>query len=558
MKNKALFYKARLGVTGLLGATALISLSQSSCDSDMKQPNIILIMADDMGFSDIGSYGSEIHTPNLDRLAANGVKFTQFYNGARCCPTRASLLTGLYAQQTGIGYMHDDWGHPSYTGDLNNQCITMAEALKGAGYTTHMSGKWHVTKQMGHFTNNPELTSKHNWPLQRGFDSFFGTITGAGSFFDPITLVKGNDPVEPFEDFYYTDAINANTVNFINEHSKEKGGTPFFAYVAHVAPHWPLHALPEDIEKYKGYYDKGWDQIRTERLASMKSLGLIDDHLELTERDSRVPAWEDEEHQEWRIRAMEVYAAQIDNMDQGIGRIIQALENNNLLDNTLIVFLSDNGGCAEVITESWIGHWISEITRDGKPVISGNIPGLMPGPEETYQSYGVGWANASNTPFRLYKHFSHEGGISTPLIMHWPDGIRFRDEWREYPSHLIDLMPTFLEIAGAKYPDQFNGEDIVPLEGRSLMPYINNDQAEREDPLFWEHGGNRAVRDGRWKLVQQHNQEWELYDIIMDRSETNNLVEEMPEKVNELKSKYEAWAERIGVLPWPAWQYAQE
>lgn len=542
----------------MLGATALVSLSQSSCDSEVKQPNIILIMADDMGFSDIGSYGSEIHTPNLNRLAANGVKFTQFHNGARCCPSRASLLTGLYAQQTGVGYMVDgDWGHPSYTGDLNNQSITVAEVLKDAGYITYMSGKWHLTRHIGHFTNDQELASKHNWPLQRGFDRFFGTITGAGSFFDPVTLVKGNDPVEVSEDFYYTDAINDNMVNFINEHINEEGDKPFFAYIAHVAPHWPLHALPEDIEKYKNCYDKGWDQIRTERLARMKSLGLIDDHIGLTERDPRVSAWEDEEHQEWRIRAMEVYAAQIDNMDQGIGRIIETLEGNNLLNNTLIVFLSDNGGCAEILTESWRGIWRPEETLDGEPVIWGNIPDLMPGPEETYQSYGVGWANASNTPFRLYKHFSHEGGIATPLIMHWPDGIKFQDEWRHYPSHIIDLMPTFLEIAGAKYPDQFNGEDIFPLEGRSLMSYINNDQSERENPLFWEHGGNRAVRDGRWKLVQRHNQEWELYDMVADRTEMNDLAPEMPDKVEEMKEKYAAWAERTGVLPWPAWQYIQ-
>jgi len=499
-------------------ATLFILALHACSPSEQEKPNIILIMADDMGFSDIGAYGGEISTPNLDRLAANGVKFTQFHNGARCCPSRASLLTGLYAQQTGIGYMVDgDWGHPSYTGDLNNQCMTIAEVLNDAGYATHMSGKWHLTRHIGHFTDNEELASKHNWPLQRGFDSFFGTITGAGSYYDPVTLVKGNDPVEPYEDFYYTDAINDNTVSFINEHVREETDQPFFAYVAHVAPHWPLHALNEDIEKYKGYYDKGWDHIRETRLARMKKLGLIDDHQELSARDPRVSSWEDEEHQEWRIRAMEVYAAQIDIMDQGIGRIIEALDSNKILDNTLIVFLSDNGGCAEVLTESWRGIWRPRETHDGEPVHWGNIPGLMPGQEETYQSYDAGWANASNTPFRLFKHYAHAGGTSTPLIMHWPDGIRFRDEWRHYPSHLIDLMPTFLEISGISYPDQFNGEDIEPLEGRSLMPYINKDLAEREDPLFWEHGGNRAVRDGKWKLVQRHNNDWELYNLHIEK-----------------------------------------
>jgi arylsulfatase A-like enzyme len=556
MKKQNFILRSELGIAGMLGASVILTPGLPSCapPEEQKPPNIILIMADDMGFSDIGSYGSEIQTPNLDQLSENGVNFTQFYNQARSCPTRASLLTGLYAHQTGIGNMTSDEGHDSYRGDLNYKCVTMAEALGNSGYSTYMTGKWHVTKHEGYWSGNEDYKSKHNWPLQRGFDKFFGTIIGAGSFFDPITLVEGNEPAElGQEQFYYTDAINDYAVQYIEEHIQSVTDKPFFLYVSHVAPHWPLHALPEDIERYKGIYGKGWDQIRKERFAKMKRIGLIDEDDELTPRDPRVPPWEEEEHQEWRIRAMEVYAAQIDIMDQGIGRIIKTLVQNDLMDNTMIVFLSDNGGCAEILSVEWGDHlFFPGETRDGRPVQIGNDPDYMPGPEETYQSYGIGWANVSNTPFKLYKHNIHEGGIATPLIAHWPKGIKGRGEWREYPSHIIDLMPTFLDIAGAEYPKQFNGEDILPLEGRSLMPYIQEDKPEREDALFWEHNGNRAVRDGKWKLVQRRDRdEWELYNMQADRNEMNDLSAENPGKVRELKEKYYAWADRIGVLPLP-------
>ncbi len=562
MKKLNFIQKSELGIAGMIGASAILSVGLPSCAPPEveKPPNIILIMADDMGFSDIGSYGGEIQTPNLDQLSENGVNFTQFYNQARSCPTRASLLTGLYPHQTGIGSMTYDSGHDSYRGDLNYQCVTMAEILGNAGYSTYMTGKWHVTKHEGFWSGDVDRKSKHNWPVQRGFDKFFGTIIGAGSFFDPITLVEGNEPVEPDkEEFYYTDAINDYAVQYIKEHIQSGSDEPFFAYVSHVAPHWPLHALPEDIERYDGMYDKGWDQVRKERYEKMKSIGLIDEDDELTPRDPRVPPWEEEEHQEWRIRAMEVYAAQIDRMDQGIGRIIETLEQNDQLDNTMIIFLSDNGGCAEVLSEDWGDHlFFPDETRDGEPVQIGNDPDYMPGPEETYQSYGIGWANVSNTPFRLYKHFIHEGGIATPLIVHWPEGIKNHGEWIEYPSHIIDLMPTFLDISGAEYPEQFNEEDILPLEGRSLMPYIREDKPQREDPLFWEHNGNRAVRDGKWKLVQRRNQEeWELYDMEVDRTELNDLSSKKPEKVSELKDKYDAWADRIGVLPVPRHEHIE-
>ncbi|HDR90014.1 MAG TPA: arylsulfatase [Bacteroidetes bacterium] len=540
----------------------LVPLGLLSCSAapENEPPNIILIMADDMGFSDPGCYGSEIQTPNLDRLAENGLRFSRFYNGARCCPTRASLLTGLYAHQVGVGYMADnDWGHESYRGDLDDQCVTMAEALGSSGYATYMTGKWHVTRHLGHWSGDSARMSKENWPLRRGFDRFYGTIIGAGSYYDPVTLVRDNEPVEPEEDnFYYTDAINDQMVVFINEHIKSGNKNPFFAYVAHVAPHWPLHALPEDIERYEGVYDKGWDEIRRERLEKMKRIGLLDEDTELTPRDPGVPPWEEEKNKAWMVRAMEVYAAQIERMDKGIGRIIEALEKNHILENTLIVFLSDNGGCAEILTDGWRGMFIARETRDGRQVHVGNDPSVLPGPENTYQSYGVGWANVSNTPFRLYKHFAHEGGISTPMIMHWPGGIKAKGEWRRYPSHIIDLMPTFLDVAGVEYPERFNGKEILPPEGQSLIPVIKQDRVERDGPLFWEHEGNRAVLSGKWKLVQRHNRDWALFDMLIDRTETTDLSDEMPEKVAELKTMYEEWAEWAGVLPWPAYKYIQD
>ncbi len=535
---------------GFIGAVSIAALGLSSCTPEEKPPNIILIMADDMGFSDIGSYGGEINTPNLDFLADNGIKFSQFYNGARSCPTRASLLTGLYAHQTGMGGMTHDSGHDSYRGDINYNCVTIAEALRNSGYRTYMSGKWHLTKHEGYWSGS-EYTSLHNWPLQRGFDRFFGTIIGAGSFFDPITLVKGNEPVKDLPDeFYYTDAINDHAVDFILDHARSEKDKPFFAYVSHVAPHWPLHALEEDIDKYSGHYDKGWDQIRDERLNRMISSGLFDGNTILTPRDERVPAWEDEEHKEWMLRAMEVYAAQIDNMDQGIGRIIETLRETDMLDNTLIVFLSDNGGCAEILSEGWGDHlFFPDRTRDGRQVQIGNDTDILPGGEETYQSYGIGWANVSNTPFYLYKHFIHEGGVASPFIMYWPDGIEASTEWVRYPSHIIDIMPTFLEVSKGSYPERFNDHDILPLEGRSLIRYIEEDRTDREDAIFWEHGGNRAVRDGKWKLVQRRGGDWELYDMLADRTETNDLSGLMPDKVAELEHKYQQWADRVGVLP---------
>lgn len=550
-------------------------LSESKSQSIASKPNIILIMSDDMGYSDIGCYGSEINTPNLDALAENGLRFTQFYNTARCCPTRASLITGLHPHQAGVGHMMNDRGTPAYQGDLNHHGVTIAEVLKSAGYSTYMSGKWHVTPLIP----NRENPSQHNWPLQRGFDRFFGTIHGAGSFYDPNTLTSGNEFIAPPEDFYYTDAISDTAVKYINEHTFEN---PFFMYVPYTAAHWPMHALPDDIAKYKGKYDKGWDEIRKERYARMIEMGLIKPEWKMTNPYPDTP-WENQEMKEWHAVCMEVYAAMIDNMDQGIGRIVQALEEKDQLNNTLIFFLQDNGACAEAYGMYRTGDDTIKVdpdtlkpypagflqtnmeplqTRDGRPVRVGH--GILPGPADTYIGYAEAWANASNTPFRMFKHWAHEGGIATPLIVHWPSGFEAKNEFRWHPGQLTDIMATCMDVAGANYPTEFNGNHITPMEGVSLTPAFKNEELQRAY-LYWEHEGNRAIRKGKWKLVSEawfwphmHDkidelplEKWELFDLEADRTETNDLAAQHPEIVKELAGEWLAWAKRTGAVPKP-------
>jgi len=513
----------------------------------VKRPNILLILNDDMGFSDIGCYGGEVQTPNLDDLADGGLRYTGVYNTARCCPSRASMLSGLHPHQANVGHMTSDDGIDGYRGDLSSNCVTIAEVLRDAGYATYMSGKWHVTRYM----NGP----KDSWPCQRGFEEFYGTIQGAANYFAPITLTRNNDSLEtPRGDYYYTDAISDKAVEFLQTHSQEKSDQPFFAYVAYTAPHWPLHAPPEDIERYKGRFDEGWDALREQRLERMVEMGLIRPEWKLTPRDPSQPEWTDAENKEWQLRRMEVYAAQIDRMDQGIGRILDALRETGELDNTLVVFLADNGGCAEELPypDTWIsraGLLARLDTCDGRPIRVGNDPESMPGDEETYQSYGVPWANLSNTPFRLYKHWVHEGGISTPFIVHWPAGIAARGELRHQLGQLPDIMATFLDVADAPYPQEFNGHTIPPAEGFSLAPTFDDGPAIR-DVLYWEHEGNKAVRRGKWKLVCKYPGPWELYDMDADRSELSDLSAAFPEIVKELAGLHDAWAARCKVMPW--------
>ena len=546
----------------------------SSCTSPPPvpaPPNIILIMGDDMGYSDLGCYGGEIQTPNLDRLASNGLRFTQFYNTARCCPTRASLLTGLYPQQAGIGHMVNDRGTPAFQGDLSDQAVTIAEALKTAGYATYMSGKWHITPYV---IKNPD---KKNWPRQRGFDRFFGMISGAGSLYDPRSLAKDNEYVAPREDFYCTTDFTDYAIQCIEEHEGEQ---PFFLYLAYTAAHWPMHAPEEAIEKYKGKYDEGWDVLRQRRYERVRELGLIDQNSALSPRDSFVAPWSDDiPDREWELANMEVYAAMVDEMDKGIGRVVNSLAAKGQLENTLIFFLQDNGACAEEL--DWVKprpkeedliplepgelqtKMVPTITRDGKPIKL--MKNAMPGPPESYTAYGLNWANASNTPFREYKHWVHEGGISTPLIVHWPDGIQAKGELRTVPAHLIDIMSTCVELGQGSYPTTYNGQTIQPMEGKSLLPVFSEDTMDRE-ALYWEHEGNRAVRMGKWKLVSKASKkrsflwdqkaelepsDWELFDMEQDRTELNNLASQHPAVVDEMAAMWLAWGKRTGIIPRP-------
>ena len=515
------------------------------------KPNILLILNDDMGFSDIGCYGGEIETPNLDRLAFDGLRFSQFYNSPRCSPSRASLLTGLHPHQTGIGILTYPTGPEGYAGNLNRRCVTIAEALGPGGYRCYMSGKWHVASSL----EEPSDA----WPMQRGFDEFYGTIIGAGSFYHPNTLTRGNENIdheaEHDKEFFYTDAISDEAARQIRSHHARHPDAPFFQYVAYTAPHWPLHAHEDDIARYKGRFDAGWDELREARLSRLVDMGIIDSAWKLTGRDPSQPPWEDAQHREWLLRCMEVYAAQVDRMDQGIGRILRALEETGRFDDTLIIFLSDNGACAEDIPKNvTVEQMVNELmlarshTRDGEEVVFGNIPELMPGAENTYQSYGVAWANMSNTPFRLYKHWTHEGGVSTPVIFHWPNGISERGGLRHTPCQLPDVMATVVELAGVEYPEERDGHDILPLEGRSLVPVIERDELP-ERPLFWEHEGNAAVRLGRWKLVKEYPGDWELYDMLEDRTETHDIAAEHPSLVDDLARQYDEWAERCDVIP---------
>ena len=550
---------------------AILIILWNCSPQEKKPPNIILIMGDDMGYSDIGCYGGEINTPNLDQLAANGLRFTQFYNTARCCPTRASLLTGLYPQQAGIGHMVNDRGTPAYRGDLSDQAVTIAEVLKDAGYSTYMSGKWHVTP---YIIENPD---KKNWPRQRGFDKFFGMISGAGSFYDPRSLTMENEYVAPGKNFYATTDFTNYGVKRITEH---EGDNPYFLYLSYTAAHWPMHAPAEEVTKYKGNYDKGWDDLRLNRYERMKKMGIIPDRWKLTPRDSLGVAWyEGIEDKDWEVANMEVYAAMIDIMDQGIGQIINALKEKGELENTLIFFLQDNGACAELLNWGGLGQptenplpmqpaelqteMIPKVTRDGKPVKL--MKNGWPGPPEGYTAYGLNWANASNTPFREYKHWVHEGGISTPLIIHWPARIKKGGTFRDEPSHLIDIMATCVDVAGATYPDTYKEKNIIPLEGKSLVPVFDENELDRE-AIFWEHEGNRAVRMGKWKLVSVANKKrssvwdkeeelatenWELFDMEADRTEINNLTRLNPELVDKMAAMWIDWAKRTGTIPRP-------
>lgn len=551
-----------------LGATAALgwAVGEQAQAATGLRPNIIVILSDDMGFSDLGCYGGEIRTPNLDRMAAEGVRFTHFYNTARCCPSRACLLTGLYPHQAGIGHMVENQGLDGYEGDLNAHCVTIAQVLKAAGYATYMAGKWHVTKSVS------ETGSKTGWPLQRGFDRYYGLVHGAASYWDPAPLARDNhlisaldDPEYKPERYYFTDAIADHAVRFIEEHATHSPEKPFFTYVAFTAAHWPLHAPEEEIAKYHGQYAGGYEPIRKARFERLRRMGMLHKDWDLS---PQAGDWNTVDEKTWEARCMEVYAAQVTRMDAGIGRIVETLRKSGRLDNTLILFMQDNGGCAEDIkregytkredhpTLPTIGkeavrtEEMPQQTREGYPVIGGKE--VLPGPPDTYISYGKSWANVSNTPFREYKHFVHEGGISTPLIAYWPKGIPRRNALEAQPGHLIDIMATCVAVSGAKYPTVLNDQPITPMEGRSLVPAFAGKPIQNRVALFWEHEGNRALRIGPWKLVAKSPRgKWELYNMEQDRTELHDLAEAQPERARQMATEWESWAKRTHALPWP-------
>lgn len=481
-----------------------------------RPPNIVLIMADDMGFSDLGCFGSEIRTPVLDGLAAKGTRFVQFYNTSRCCPTRASLLTGMYSHRVGFGHMTGKLGDsPAYSGELRAEYPTIAERLKPAGYRSYMAGKWHVTRN--------RKPGSGNWPRQRGFDRFYGTL-GGGHHFRPFFLVEDNHRLDaPDEGYHVTDAFTDKAIDFVSEHLDQHGDQPFFLHLCHTAPHFPMHAWPEDIARYTGHYRAGWDALRKQRLSRMKALGIVPDTTRLSPRDDLAAAWEMvRDPEEWDLR-MAVYAAMIEQMDRGIGRLLRLLAERGQVENTVVFFLSDNGSSAELIDR-------------------GHQSGAKTGTPDSYRCLEVGWSNAANTPFRMHKMWVHEGGIATPLIVQWPGHIANPGGIIGMVGHVIDLLPTCLEIAGLEVPDR--------LDGESLLPVLKGRNRERDEPLFWEHEGSRAARLRKWKLVSADAGPWELFNLADDRSETRDLSKQAPERVAALSASWDTWADDVGVVDW--------
>lgn len=585
-KNEKHTYSRAMLLMIFLCLSFVVSCKSNRQPKSSERPNILLIMSDDMGYSDLGSYGSSISTPNLDRLAETGLRYTDFHNVPHCSPSRAALLTGLYPAQSGLGWMTARNYHlPGYSDELNEHSVTIAQVLKKAGYATFMTGKWHLSLDTK--ANGP----KYNWPLQRGFDKFYGIIKGASNYYDPATLTRGNTQITPYTDslyqpnhYYFTNAITDNTVKFLQDRPKDE---PFFMYVAYTAAHWPMQAPEEEINKYKGKFDKGWGALRRQRFQKMKQMGILDSVQSLSPLDTH--RWSQERDKKAMERRMETYAAMISIMDRGIGKIVDELKRQGVYNNTLILYLQDNGGNAEGVgfggphgetrpvakdttnlkplgKDEIQTKPITPITQDGKIVKMGKK--VMAGPADTYLSYLKPWANVSNTPFRMYKNFVYEGGTSTPLIVHWPNGIKSQGAFRRQVSHEIDIMPTIMQVTQTKYPKTFDGNSITPEAGVSLVPTFSN-KPLKPRALFWAHEANRAVRMGRWKLVSggilnggyghwknYESRPWELYNMNNDRSEMKDVSAEHPKLVQKMARMWREWAHKTHVLPMP-WKQKQ-
>ncbi len=546
----------------LAACSGIFASTQSSGRSQSK-PNIIVILLDDLGYSDLGAYGGEINTPNIDRLAGGGLRFTQAYNAARCCPSRAALMSGLYSHQAGLadftGPDRSATMGPAYQNRLGEECVTLARVLKDTGYQTYHVGKWHVGRNVD--------------PMDRGFDEFYGYINGHSQpQWDQERyerLPKGRTPELKYgkkesKEFYATDVFNDYAVEFIDQSAESD--EPFFLYLAHSSPHFPLHAPAETRDKYLETYRKGWDVLREERFKRQKEIGLAQSTWTLTELsdvpvDPKEPTngYEGKQNPHWgdlsALRCedlayrMAIYAAMVEHVDNGIGRIIAKLEAQGELDNTLIMITSDNGACYE-----W-GPFGFDVHNHvvGAVLHEARFPPKM-GLKGSYHSVGSGWANLSNTPFRLYKHYNHEGGSCSPLIAFWPKGISKPDRWVRTPVHLIDFMPTFLDVANAAYPKAVDGRSIPPYEGTSLAPIFAGADQLPERTLCFDHFGSSAIRKGDWKLVRcndrLNDRKWELYNIATDRCETRDLIHKKPEQFQELEQEWNSWAERVKLAPY--------
>jgi arylsulfatase A-like enzyme len=557
-------------LSALLSTTPTKPVTARQRSKTNSKPNIIVILADDLGYSDLSCYGGEIDTPNLDGLAKGGLRFSQFYNSARCCPTRAALLTGLYPHEAGVGMMTSDAGEkfPGYRGAIQPYTVTLAQVLKAAGYRTAMSGKWHVGDRIS--------------PIERGFDDFYGFTRGYGvDSFDERMMIRlpAGKPERQYKpgEYFATDAITDHALDFVAE--ARKAGAPYFLYLAYQSPHFPVQTRADDAAQYARTYDKGWDRLRAERLARMKKFGAVAKNTQLTSRsrihlpevarrlgsmtaDGDNPPWDslDADRRADLAGRMKAYAGMVTGMDRNVGRLIADLRRSGELENTLILFLSDNGACAEWEPFGFdLNKPANVSTGAGINMGTPNMPNIlhrgaalkaMGGPDTLF-SYGSAWANLSNTPWRLYKHYSHEGGISSPLIVHWPARVKSRGQWRDQPGHVIDVMATLVDIAGATYPKELAGVNIRPLEGVSLRPAFTNQPLARKEPLFFEHDGSRALREGDWKLVRMRGGEWELYNLAADRTELKDLASKYPERVKAMARLWEEWARRTNVLPRP-------
>lgn len=540
----------------LVAFAAMLSCDVSAED-ESPQPNIIVILADDLGYSDLGCYGGEIDTPHINALAARGAKFTQVYNSARCCPSRASLMTGLYPTQAGIGdfttNQPDEKRGPGYLGRLRDDCVTMAEVLKPAGYGCYYVGKWHMHPKTG--------------PIKQGFDEFYGYTNGhSHDQYDADYYIRLPDrhPKEiapPTEDFYATDVFNQYALEFIRQ--GQSSSKPWFLFLGHSSPHFPVQSPADRADKYDAVYQRGWDVLRSERYERMKQLGIIDgDHWKLTPRSlvpvdrediangfpgDQNPAWDSlsEDRKDELARRMAVFAAMVEGVDNGVGQIVDHLKQTNDLENTLILFLSDNGACYE-----WGPFGFDGDSRRGETILRKGDDLRQIGGPGTHQSYGSGWANLGNTPLRMYKHFTHEGGINTPFIAHWPAGFPPRADWIRQPAHMMDVLPTLIDAAGAIYPKQYDGHVIQPTEGTSLLPAIRGETLPQRT-IGFDHEAAHAFRDGDWKIVfskrMPHDLKWELYNLASDRCETIDLAEQYPERLQIMVEAWESWANRVGV-----------